>query len=119
MTLPTRMQPPAVRTIAYAGTILVGLVTAWTGGMLFAVVVGLAAAFTAVALTRMAGTWGQRPLTPVADMCWRSPFLSATTSHREPSVPENMALLAAFTALIALLDYWPPWSCCSRTGSGV
>ena len=102
MTLPTRVQTPAGRRTAYAGTILVVLVAVWIGGMLFAVVVGLAAAVTAVALGRMAGPRGQGPLTPVAVVL--AAVISVSYHFTpEPREPENMEMLAAIPALIALL----------------
>ena len=102
VTLPTRMQTPAGRRIASTVAILVVLVTIWVGGVLLAVAVGLAAAFAAIALGRMAGAWGQGPLTSVAAVLAAALSVSYHFTP-EPREPENMEMLAAIPALIALL----------------
>ena len=96
------MQTPRGRRIAFAGATLVVLAAVWVGGVLFAVVVGLAAAVTVIALGRVTSAWGQRYLIPIAAVLAAGVSVSYLFTPA-PREPENMEILAAVPAMLALL----------------
>ena len=102
ITLSSRLQALVGRNTAAAVAVVVVLVAVWVGGAWFAVIVGIAAAVAAIELGRMTAAWGQRPFTPVAAVM---PAAIAVSYHLipGPGYPENMELMAAFPALLALL----------------
>ena len=78
------------------------LIIVWLGGLLFAALVALAAGLGAWELCRMAGSWGQKPVMPVAVVL---ATVLAVSYHfiPEPKYPENMEFTAMVPALFAVL----------------
>ena len=78
------------------------LIIVWLGDLWFAALVALAAGLGAWELCRMAESWGQRPVMPVAVVF---ATVLAVSYHfiPEPKYPENMEFTAVFPALLAVM----------------
>ncbi len=73
----------------------------WQGGPWFAVLIGLAAGLGAWELSRMAESWGQRPVTPIAVVLATALAVSYYFIPG-PKFTENMEGVAMFPALLAV-----------------